>query len=144
MLVLSYNYQPEQGPRLMNYYPLIPEFNYKIEGTHLFTNHSNSIIPWNIEIKPFTQEEYQFKGELCNTGYKIYEFDKRQCALLIDTQLSDNLIKLNARNMMAKREAKRDYEKKHEESNFKWMKWGKEKNFEPALNNTLASLFIKL
>jgi hypothetical protein len=74
MLILSYNYQPEQGPRLMNYYPLIPADNYKIEGTHLFTNHNGDTIDWNIEIKPFTEDEYQFKGELCNTGYKLFEY----------------------------------------------------------------------
>jgi hypothetical protein len=74
MLILSFNYQPETGSRLMNYYPFIPADNYKIEGTHLFTNHKDATIDWNIEIMPFTEDEYQFKGELCNTGYKLYEY----------------------------------------------------------------------
>jgi hypothetical protein len=110
MLILSYNYQSEQGPRLINYYPLIPKNNYKIEGTHLFTNHNNAIINWNIEIKPFTSQEYQFKGELCNTGYKVFEHafhdtatkktTNRQCAILVDTQLSDNMIRMNETDIM--------------------------------------------
>jgi len=94
MIILCYPYQPkEKLPRFIKYYPLIPENNYKIEGTHLFANHEDSVVNWNLEIKPFTDDCYQFKGELCNTGYRIFEYanegkstkKNRQCAFLIDT-----------------------------------------------------------
>jgi hypothetical protein len=44
--------------------------NYVIEGTNLFSN--DDTCDWNIFIKTFTKEDYQFDGELCNTGYKKY------------------------------------------------------------------------
>ena len=75
MLILSHPYQPETGQtKPINFYPLIPENNYKIEGTHLFANHNNAVVNWNLEIRPFKNDEFQFKGEICNTGYRIYEY----------------------------------------------------------------------
>jgi len=74
MLVLSFPYQPDNGQhRLLNFYPLIPENNFKIEGTILFSNHVSGAVDWNLELKPFAHGDYQFRGELCNTGFRIYE-----------------------------------------------------------------------
>jgi len=54
MLILSHPYQPESGQtKPINFYPLIPDSNYKIEGTHLFANHNNAVVNWNLEIRPF-------------------------------------------------------------------------------------------
>ena len=44
--------------------------NYVIDGTNLFANEDNC--DWNIFIKTFNKDDYQFDGELCNTGFKKY------------------------------------------------------------------------
>ena len=53
-----------------------------------------------MKIRTFEAKDYQFKGELCNTGYKIFEYTPlenakvtKQGAILIDTRLSDELIR---------------------------------------------------
>lgn len=49
-----------------------------------------------LEMPNFTEEDYQFKGQICNTGYKIYYHsdlltDNKPSVLLIETRLVDNL-----------------------------------------------------
>jgi len=43
----------------------------------------------------FKEDDYQFKGEICNSGYKYYkpfeEDETTLSALLIETKLSDHL-----------------------------------------------------
>jgi hypothetical protein len=44
--------------------------DYFIDGTNLFANNDNS--DWNIFIPTFKKDDYQFDGELCNSGFKKY------------------------------------------------------------------------
>lgn len=52
---------------------------------------------WNIVIPTFKKEDYQFDGQLCNTGYKKFyettlEGKIQERAILIDTRLSTALL----------------------------------------------------
>jgi len=44
--------------------------DYFINGTNLFSNNEKS--DWNIFIPTFGKDDYQFDGELCNSGFKKY------------------------------------------------------------------------
>ena len=44
--------------------------DYFIDGTNLFANSDDR--DWNIVIPTFKKDDYQFDGQLCNTGYKKF------------------------------------------------------------------------
>ena len=47
--------------------------DYLIDGTNLFSNSEQA--DWNIIIPTFFADDYQFDGQLCNTGFKKYYED---------------------------------------------------------------------
>jgi hypothetical protein len=97
LLILTKPYNPKQVLRAttnVNFYPNYSNGDdYFINGTHLFTNNERSQV--NIEIPTLKDTDYQFRGQLCSSGYKKYVEGIDQpvaVALLIDTRLSDELL----------------------------------------------------